>query len=434
MQGIAAHVADCIRVLGWRLDPHGVTASSTFSASSIEEWRAGIESWLARPSDNRVLIAVSILLDGRVIYGPDRLDVKPLLFETGDRETLERWMLRLALAAKPPTGFMQQHHRGGVWEARRDVRHQARRTAPDRRPGALRRARGRDRPRTTTLDRLRGGQREGCLWRRRRPGYSRRRSSCSAALRLEHQVDQLEQGREPDDHIDPRHLDPLTRGTCGTHFGRSTAVQRSLQLASSEPPGARHEPSRLAAERRLPRRRRCRPPAPRGGRSTFTVIDFETTGLDPATDEIISFATVTVIGRDGSSSHDARYELVRPEPDAGLRHDPHPRPSRGGPRRGAPRSTTCIDRLLHALTGRALVAHVASVERRLPRRRVSRLAALSCAIPVVDTAALDRELRRLRREPPSAAEATARSRSPRRTWPLARACRCTGPTTPTAMR
>ena len=29
---------------------------------------------------------------------------------------------------------------------------------------------------------------------------------------------------------------------------------------------------------------------------TFTVVDFETTGLDPAIDEIISFATVTVAG------------------------------------------------------------------------------------------------------------------------------------------
>src|SRR4051794_8936283 len=34
MGGIAASVADCVRVLGWRLDPHGVTASSAFSASS----------------------------------------------------------------------------------------------------------------------------------------------------------------------------------------------------------------------------------------------------------------------------------------------------------------------------------------------------------------------------------------------------------------
>ena len=54
-----------------------------------------------------MLIAVSILLDGRIVYGDGGLDVKQLLFETGDRETLEQWMLRLALAAKPPTGFMR---------------------------------------------------------------------------------------------------------------------------------------------------------------------------------------------------------------------------------------------------------------------------------------------------------------------------------------
>ena len=78
----------------------------SFSASSIEDWRRSIESWLARPTDNRVLIAISILLDGRSSTAERGLDVKRLLFETGDRSSLERWMLRLALAAKPPTGFM----------------------------------------------------------------------------------------------------------------------------------------------------------------------------------------------------------------------------------------------------------------------------------------------------------------------------------------
>ena len=70
MRGLAAHVADCVRVIGWRLDPHGVTAASAFSASSIEDWERAINQWLAHPSDNRVLIATSILLDGRIIYGP----------------------------------------------------------------------------------------------------------------------------------------------------------------------------------------------------------------------------------------------------------------------------------------------------------------------------------------------------------------------------
>src|SRR5215210_3521703 len=108
MRSIASHVADCVRVIGWRLDAHGVTPSGSFAASSIEDWRRSIEGWLTRPSDNRVLIATSILLDGRVVYGPERgLDVKRLLFELGDRQSLESWMLRLALAAKPPTGFVR---------------------------------------------------------------------------------------------------------------------------------------------------------------------------------------------------------------------------------------------------------------------------------------------------------------------------------------
>src|SRR3954449_807565 len=108
MGSIAASVADCIRVLGWKLDPHGVTPGGSFSTSSIEDWKHSIQGWLSKPSDNRVLIAISILLDGRVVYGPERgLDVKPLLFETEDRSRLEAWMLRLALAAKPPTGFIR---------------------------------------------------------------------------------------------------------------------------------------------------------------------------------------------------------------------------------------------------------------------------------------------------------------------------------------
>ena len=49
-----------------------------------------------------------------------------------------------------------------------------------------------------------------------------------SALRLEHQVDQLDQGREPDDRIDPKQLDPLTRRYLRDAFREVTAVQRSL--------------------------------------------------------------------------------------------------------------------------------------------------------------------------------------------------------------
>ncbi|HEY6636078.1 MAG TPA: 3'-5' exonuclease [Solirubrobacterales bacterium] len=130
---------------------------------------------------------------------------------------------------------------------------------------------------------------------------------------------------------------------------------------------------------------------------TFSVIDFETTGLEPATDEIISFATVTVAGG-RVRVDDARYELVRPDrmPDAdtirihGLREqdlsDAAPLAER-------------IDGLLEAITGRALVAHVASVEHGFLEAALSPRG-IRLRNPIVDTAALARELRRLRRDPP----------------------------------
>jgi CBS domain-containing protein len=224
MQGIAANVADTIRVLGWRLDPHGVTATGSFSASSIEDWRRCIESWLRRPSDNRVLIAVSILLDGRVVYGPGRLDVKPLLFETGDREKLERWMLKLALAAKPPTGFMHNitlegsgRHAGTL-----DIKHGGLLPIVDLARyfalvGQI--------PANHTQDRLHAATDLGIV-KRTEARVLEEAFELFTALRLEHQVMQIEEHREPDDHIDPRNLDPLTRRYLRDAFREVEAVQR----------------------------------------------------------------------------------------------------------------------------------------------------------------------------------------------------------------
>jgi DNA polymerase III subunit epsilon len=128
----------------------------------------------------------------------------------------------------------------------------------------------------------------------------------------------------------------------------------------------------------------------------FTVIDLETTGLDLGSSEIISYATVTVSeGR--ITLADARYELIRPErmPDGdtirihGLRE---------ADLVDAPPLFDRLDDLLEAMSGRALVAHVAAVERAFLRTALS-FAGLELRNPLVDTAALDRELRRMREEP-----------------------------------
>jgi DNA polymerase-3 subunit epsilon len=131
---------------------------------------------------------------------------------------------------------------------------------------------------------------------------------------------------------------------------------------------------------------------------TFSVIDLETTGLDPASDEIISFASVTVADAKVQLT-DALYEIVRPSrmPDGdtirihGLRE---------ADLSGAPPLSELLERLLETLTNRAIIAHVAAVERGFLQAALAERG-LELRNPIVDTAAIDRELRRLRREPPA---------------------------------
>jgi DNA polymerase III subunit epsilon len=143
------------------------------------------------------------------------------------------------------------------------------------------------------------------------------------------------------------------------------------------------------------------PPETPWREAAFSVIDLEMTGLDPASDEIISFATVTVSG--GNVRLDETcYELVRPRrmPDwdtiriHGLREVDLEE---------APPLEDHMDDLLNALTGRPIVAHVAEVERSFLETALSSVG-VELRNPIVDTAALDRELRRLRGQRPAARE------------------------------
>jgi DNA polymerase-3 subunit epsilon len=95
--------------------------------------------------------------------------------------------------------------------------------------------------------------------------------------------------------------------------------------------------------------------------AAFCVVDLELTGLDPRSDEIVSFGAVPVddarvaVGR-------AVYGLVRPVrplPEASvLIHGIRPVDLDG-----APRLAEAIRPLVDAMTGRVLVAHSASIER-----------------------------------------------------------------------
>ncbi|MDP9228018.1 MAG: DUF294 nucleotidyltransferase-like domain-containing protein [Actinomycetota bacterium] len=226
MRAIAAAVADCLRVLGLGLDPHGVTAASDFSASSFAEWRDSIDRWLEHPEDNRVLIATSILLDGRVVCGPQDLNPKPFFDSAKHRPTLLRWMLRLALAAKPPTGFMRDIvvEHSGAHRGTFDIKHGGLLPVVDiARYGAL----SAEVTTTSTLRRLSEAADAGTL-PQTHARVLKEAYELFSALRLEHQVRQLEQDQQPDDHLNPSDLSPLTRRYLRDAFREVASVQKAL--------------------------------------------------------------------------------------------------------------------------------------------------------------------------------------------------------------
>jgi DNA polymerase III subunit epsilon len=129
----------------------------------------------------------------------------------------------------------------------------------------------------------------------------------------------------------------------------------------------------------------------------FTVLDLELTGLDPEVNEIVSFGTVTVAGG-RIRLDDARYGTVRPkrmpDPDTIRIHG-----LREGDLADAPDLDQALDEILEAITGRALVAHVAAIDTGFLRTAL-RSRGLRLKNPIVDTAALAQELLRVRRGSP----------------------------------
>jgi len=141
-------------------------------------------------------------------------------------------LLRLALADKPPTGFLRDivvEHSGehrGTFDIKSgglvpivDIARYAAVSA-----GATV---------TSTVERLRAAAEAGTL----RDGDAetlKEAYDLFAAMRLEHQVRQLEAGVQPDNHLDPKTLNPLTRRYLREAFRAVASVQKGLssQLTS----------------------------------------------------------------------------------------------------------------------------------------------------------------------------------------------------------
>jgi CBS domain-containing protein len=237
MGDLAARVVAGLVRCGLAPDDHGVRADMPLFARSADAWRAGLESWIADPAQEQALIAVSVLFDGRVVAGEGAgQPVATWLAPEARRPATLRLLARLALAHRPPTGFLRdivvEHsgaHRGALDIKRGgalpivDLARWAGITAGASDPG--------------TSARLAVAARAGVL----SPDDARTLTEAwdlVAGLRLEHQIGQVRAGRAPDDHLRPDTLNPLTRRYLREAFRAVAAVQKHVSNELSFGTGA----------------------------------------------------------------------------------------------------------------------------------------------------------------------------------------------------
>jgi CBS domain-containing protein len=221
--GVAAGLGEC----GIRVDSHGATASDVLFVRSIESWQRVARSWIEHPTREQVLILVSVLVDSRPVWGiHSGTPVSDTFSSARARPELLHLLARFALSHRPPTGFLRglvvEHN--GEHRGRLDLKNGGLLPVVD-----LARWAGMAAGVTSasTLERLRAAGEEGTL-----PAADvhtlRDALALFTGLRMEHQVQQLRSGIEPDDHLNPHDLSGLARSHLKEAFRAVASVQRRV--------------------------------------------------------------------------------------------------------------------------------------------------------------------------------------------------------------
>ena len=226
MHDVAAQVDGLLAAAEFKADPRGVTASGSVMTYPATEWRTTIDRWFEEPTE-ATLMATSILLDGRSIYGPDEaFGVFAAIRSARNRDRMLRLLLRVALVHRPPTSLFKdvvvEHsgaHRGSL-----NVKHGG--LIPiigiARYAGLVAGCES-----TSTLTRLQAAGADGVLEEASTETLVEA-YRLLVRLRIDHQVRQLQAGDEPDNYLDPKRLNPLTRRFLGEAFRLVASIQKKL--------------------------------------------------------------------------------------------------------------------------------------------------------------------------------------------------------------
>ena len=213
---------------GFQTDPKGAIASKPLFARSARPVASPPSTaGSTNPTQEKALILVSLVVDGRPVWGIRPARRCPTRSSDARRKpALLRLLAQFALSHRPPTGFL----RGLVVEDSGEHR------------GRLDLKRGGIVPiadlarwaglaagvtHASTPARLRAAAEAGTL-EADDARLLEEAHELIVGLRLAHQVEQLKAGVEPDDFLDPGELSPLTRSSLKEAFRAVAGVQRRV--------------------------------------------------------------------------------------------------------------------------------------------------------------------------------------------------------------
>jgi CBS domain-containing protein len=225
--GVTRTVVERLEACGLRADSHGATASDPRFVRSLRSWQRAAHSWLEDPTQEKALVLVSVLVDSRPVWGIHTgTPVADSFRPAPGSPALLRLLARFALSHRPPTGFLRGLvvESSGEHRGRLDLKNGGVLPIVD-----LARWAGMTAGVTSasTSERLRSAAAAHSL-----PDAEARTLEDALALitslRLEHQVQQLQAGQEPDDYIDPATLTRLTRSYLREAFRAVASIQKHV--------------------------------------------------------------------------------------------------------------------------------------------------------------------------------------------------------------
>ena len=224
---VGRSVMDGLARCGLRSDENGVSASKPAFVRPVDSWQRVARSWLEDPGQEKALVLTSTLLDSRPVWGVHTgTPVADTFRLAPDHPVLLRQLARLAVAQRPPTGFLRglvvEH--SGEHAGRLDLKEGGvKPILALARWGAI--AAGVTI--ASTPERLHAAGTAGTL----PDGEAetlRDAFSLINNLRLSHQAMQLCAGVEPDDYVAPDELSDLMRTQLKEAFRAISAIQKRV--------------------------------------------------------------------------------------------------------------------------------------------------------------------------------------------------------------